>query len=84
MKLKFKGRGGWRGVQNNIESVKDALNAIDIDLKVNYPYFRSYYKRMWMDDNKLKFDVGDYSCFYYLELEEGETWEGKVQESLLR
>lgn len=84
MKLRFKGSDGWRDVQNNIESVKDALNAIDIDLKFNYPHFKSYYKRMWMDDNRLKFDVGDYSCFYYLELEEGETWKRKVQKSLLK
>lgn len=84
MKLRFKGRDGWRDVQNNIKSVKHALNAIDIDLKFNYPHFKSYYKRMWIEDSKLKFDVGDYSCFYYLELEEGETWEGKMPESLLR
>lgn len=82
MLLKFKGRNGWRDV-HDCSTVQEAQKLIDKDLKENYPHFKSYYKRMWIENNRLKFDVGDYSCFYYLELEEGETWQGKVQESLL-
>lgn len=83
MLLKFKGRNGWRDVRD-CSTVQEAQKLIDKDLKENYPHFKSYYKRMWIENNRLKFDVGDYSCFYYLELEEGETWQGKVQESLLK
>lgn len=84
MLLRFKGSKGWRDVKSSVPTVHEAYKLIDKDLKENYPHFTSYYKRMWMEDDKLKFDVGDYTCFYYLELEEGETWQGKVQESLLR
>ena len=83
MLLKFKGRNGWRDI-HRCNTVQEAQKLIDKDLKENYPHFKSYYKRMWIEDNTLKFDVGDYSCFYYLELEEGETWQGKAQESLLK
>lgn len=83
MLLKFNGRNGWRDVCC-CNTVQEAQKLIDKDLKENYPHFKSYYKRMWIENNRLKFDVGDYSCFYYLELEEGEKWEEKVQESLLR
>lgn len=84
MRLKFKGSKGWRDVKNGVKTVQEAQKLINKDLKENYPHFKSYYKRMWIEDSKLKFDVGDYSCFYYLELEEGETWEGKMPESLLK
>ena len=84
MRLRFKGSKGWRDVRGGVKTVRDASKLINIDLRKKYPHFTSYYKRVWMEDGRLKFDVGDYSCFYYLELEEGEEWEGKVQESLLR
>lgn len=84
MRLRFKGLKGYRDVKVNVNTIHEAYKLIDNDLKENYPHFTSYYKRTWMEDGRLKFDVGDYSCFYYLELEEGETWEEKVQESLLR
>lgn len=84
MRLRFKGSKGWRDVKGGVKTVQEAQKLINKDLKENYPNFKSYYKRMWVEDGRLKFDVGDYSCFYYLELEEGEEWEGKVQESLLK
>ena len=84
MTLRFKGSKGWRDIKSGVKTVHEAYKLIDKDLQENYPHFKSYYKRAWVENNMLKFDVGDYSCFYYLELEEGETWEGKVQESLLR
>lgn len=84
MRLVFKGGEGRRTVERKIKTVHEAYKLIDKDLKENYPHFTSYYKRTWMEDGRLKFDVGDYNCFYYLELEEGETWQEKVQESLLR
>lgn len=84
MRLRFKGLKGYRDVKVNVKTVHEAYKLIDNDLKENYPHFTSYYKRTWMEDGRLKFDVGDYSCFYYLELEEGETWQEKVRESLLK
>lgn len=84
MLLRFKGSQGWRDVKSGIDTVEQGSRWINKDLKANYPHFISYYKRMWMEENRLKFDVGDYTCFYYLELEEGETWESVVPESLLR
>lgn len=84
MRLRFKGLKGYRDVKVNVKTVHEAYKLIDNDLKENYPHFTSYYKRTWMEDGRLKFDVGDYSCFYYLEPEEGETWQEKVRESLLK
>lgn len=84
MRLRFKGSKGWRNVKNGVKTVHEAYGLINDDLRENYPHFTSYYKRTWMENGRLKFDVGDYSCFYYLELEEGEEWQEKVQESLLK
>lgn len=86
MLLRFKGSKGWRDVKSGLtfDNEKEIFRAIKEDIKQYYPHFTSYYIRYWMEDNRVKFDVGDYTCFYYLELEEGETWQGKVQESLLR
>lgn len=84
MRLRFKGSKGWRDVKRGIKTIEETYKLIDKDLKENYPHFTSYYKRVWMENNRLKFDVGDYSCFYYLELEEGEVWESVVPELLLR
>lgn len=75
MKLKFKGSRGWRDVASGVNSVQEAFPLIKKDLKENYPHFKSYYTRAWREDGRIKFDVGDYTCFYYLELEEGETWD---------
>lgn len=84
MKLRFRGGQGFRCVKTGIKTFSEAMTEIDKDLKAYYPHFTSYYKRYWKVDNEYKFDVGDYSCFYYLELEEGETWEEKMLESLLK
>ena len=29
--------------------------------------FKSYYTRMWMEDGRLKFDVGSYTEFFYVD-----------------
>lgn len=79
MKLRFKGNHGWRDVANGIQSIQGAVPVIRQDLKENYPHFQSFYIRSWMTGDKLQFDVGDYTCFYYLELEEGETWGLKME-----
>lgn len=37
------------------------------DLHKRAPHFRSYYQRVWTDDNDWTWiDVGDHSCFYVL------------------
>lgn len=84
MILRFKGSKGWRNIKSGVKTVQEAQKLINKDLKENYPNFKSYYKRMWIENNRLKFDVGDYSCFYYLELEEGEEWKEKVAALLLK
>lgn len=86
MQLRFKGAKGWRDVKSGLSfnDEKEIFRAIKKDIKQYYPHFTSYYIRYWVEDGRIKFDVGDYSCFYYLELEEGEVWEEKVPESLLR
>ena len=84
MTLRFKGSKGWRDIKSGVKTVQEAQKLINKDLKENYPNFKSYYKRMWVENNMLKFDVGDYSCFYYLELEEGEEWKEKVAALLLK
>lgn len=79
MILKFKGSYGWRDVACGIKEIREVSNLIKQDLVENYPHFKSYYTRAWMENGRLKFDVGDYVCFYYLELEEGETWDWKME-----
>jgi len=36
--------------------------------------FKIYYYRTWTKGNKKWFDVGSWSEFFYIELEEGEIW----------
>lgn len=42
--------------------------------------YKSYYTRIWYEDNIKKYDVGSYTEFFYLELEEGEKFENKIGE----
>ena len=37
--------------------------------------YKSYYTRIWYEDNIKKYDVGSYSEFFHLELEDGEQFE---------
>ena len=39
--------------------------------------YKSYYTRVWCEDNIKKYDVGSYTEFFHLELEEGEKFEDK-------
>lgn len=40
------------------------------DLAVRAPHFKSYYQRIWTDDNGWTWiDVGDYFCFYIIKEE---------------
>lgn len=36
--------------------------------------FKIYYHRTWVTNNRKCIDVGSWSEFFYIELEEGETW----------
>ena len=74
MKLWFKGRDGRRLVASGTQE-EFLIKAMHADLKQNYPHFKSHYQRMWVDKNGEKWiDVGDWSCFYVITLEEGEKW----------
>ena len=56
-------------VSNIDEAICKALD----DLKVRAPHFKSYYQRVWRDDNKwVWIDVGDWSCFYIIKPEEAD------------
>lgn len=40
------------------------------DLAVRAPHFKSYYQRIWIDENEwIWIDVGDYCCFYVVKEE---------------
>ena len=38
-------------------------------------HYKSYYTRVWYEDNIKKHDVGSHTEFFHLELEEGEFFE---------
>lgn len=38
-------------------------------------HYKSYYTRVWYENNIKKHDVGSYTEFFHLELEEGEFFE---------
>lgn len=43
--------------------------------------YKSYYTRIWYEDNIKKYDVGSYDEFFHLELEDGEKFEHKIGEN---
>lgn len=78
MKLWFESSKGRRLVATSKDE-KFLFKAIQADLKQNYPYFKSYYQRVWVSDGVKWVDVGDHFCFYAITLEEGEKWEKDME-----
>lgn len=72
MKLFFKnGKGEERLIAeplNREEVIKEINNFLD---EYNY---KSYYTRIWEENGRLKFDVGSWTEFFYLEGMSLEEW----------
>lgn len=72
MKLLFKnGKGEER-------LIAEPLNREEVNKEINKfldeRNFKSYYTRVWEENGRLKFDVGSWSEFFYLEGMNFEEW----------
>lgn len=64
MKLYFQHSDGSESFVCETEEGRYVSDALE-DLQVRAPHFKSYYQRIWMDDNGwVWIDVGDHVCFY--------------------
>ena len=54
---------------NNKEEVTNAINKF-----LNDHNFKSYYTRVWEEEGRLKFDVGSWSEFFFLEDMSFDEW----------
>lgn len=69
LKLIFKSKGKERVIAepSDIDEVFKEINKF-----LEEHNFKSYYTRMWEENGRLKFDVGSYTEFFYVE---GTTFE---------
>ena len=79
MRLYFQHSNGEHSFLCEVEDVKDGMDKAMADLAVRSPKYKSYYQRLWIDENKWAWiDVGSYSEFYIIKPDENEgdlTWE---------
>jgi hypothetical protein len=61
-----------------VKTEQEAFTEINKFLKEHN--YKSYYTRIWYEDNIKKYDVGSYTEFFYLELEDGEKFEYRIGE----
>ena len=67
MKVYFKNSKGERIFVGEANDVNSGVNVALDDLKVRAPHFKSYYQRVWQDDNgDWWVDVSDHICFYII------------------
>lgn len=62
-----------------VKTEQEAFTEINKFLKEHN--YKSYYTRIWYEDNIKKHDVGSYTEFFHLELEDGEKFEHKIGEN---
>ena len=62
-----------------VKTEQEAFTEINKFLKAHN--YKSYYTRIWYEDNIKKYDVGSYTEFFHLELEDGEKFENKIGEN---
>lgn len=81
MKLLFQNSQGEERVIANVDSFSEACE--EIDKFIDERNFKSHYKRVWEQDGRLKFDVGSWTEFFFLEdCCLNDTRKHKEQESL--
>lgn len=70
MKLYFKNsRDDYRFI-DEVETVSSGVSMALEDLKTNYPHFKSYYQRVWTDDDGVTWiDVGSWTEYYVVKEE---------------
>ena len=65
MKLYFRSSNGKERIiaePSNIEEVSKEIKKF-----INDHNFKSYYTRVWEENSRLKFDIGSYTEFFYLD-----------------
>lgn len=67
MKLYFQNSQGKERVIAEVENEEEAFKEIHKFLDEHN--FKSYYTRSWMANGRKKYDVGSYSEFFYLDME---------------
>ena len=65
LKLIFKNSNGKERVIAEPKDIDECFKEINKFLEDHN--FQSYYTRMWMEAGRLKFDVGSYTEFFYVE-----------------
>ena len=70
MKVYFKNSKGQYTLIGKVDDVNTGMKMAMDDLKVRAPHFKSYYQRVWQEENgDWWIDVGDYVCFYIIKEE---------------
>lgn len=83
MILEIKNSQGESRPLSSPTSTKKLWN--DINKFMEEHHFKSYYKRLWFEDDKLKIDVGSWSEFFYVsELTEKDIQELNISDLLPR
>lgn len=72
MKLIFQNRKHEERVIAEPSNIEEAIKAVNKFLSDHN--FKSYYTRVWEENGRLKFDVGSWSEFFYLEYMSLEEW----------
>ena len=70
MKLYFKHSNGVQDYLCDVDSVDNGVSMALKDLCVRAPHFKSYYQRVWQEDNgDWWVDVSDHVCFYIIKVD---------------
>lgn len=65
MKLLFQNSNGSERIIADVNSFEEANEEMDKFMEERN--FKSYYKRLWDEDGRLKIDVGSWSEFFFID-----------------
>lgn len=80
MRLIFQSSNGNERIIGEPTTLKETDKIIDDFLKDHN--FKSYYTRLWFEEDRLKYDVGSYTEFFFLEDITNEAMEELRQKGL--
>ena len=67
MKLYFKNSKQNYRLIGEVKDIDSGIAMALEDLRTNYPHFKSYYQRVWTDDNGVTWiDVGSWTEYYVI------------------
>lgn len=70
MKLYFKHSNGAQDYLCDVDSVDSGVGMALKDLRVRAPHFKSYYQRVWQEDDGTTWvDVGSWSEYYVIKVD---------------